>query len=255
MQVLSRPDLPMWPVKTNFAAQISQAPYLCWLHQDDLWLPGRADAIRRWIAESPSAVLHLAPSVVVNDQGRHLGTWNCPLPSAGDVPARMLAERLIVQNFISAPAPVFRRDAWIATGGLDEALWYTADWDIWLKLAASGAVRYHSDPTTAFRVHGGSLTIVGGRDLVRLAEQMQIVIERHLPSVPDGSGLVKRLVSVSCAVNIALAAASGGNLRYLLGAIAGAILLGPKGWVRYCQDSRIVERLMPRLRAKFSGSL
>ena len=51
---------------------------------------------------------------------------------------RVVVERLLVQNFISMPAPLFSREAAIRVGGLDEDLWYTADWDFWLKLAAVG---------------------------------------------------------------------------------------------------------------------
>ena len=58
----------------------------------------------------------------------------------------MLIERLVVQNFIGIPAPTIRRDAYLSIGGLDDALWHTADWDQYLKLAAIGSVYYHSRP-------------------------------------------------------------------------------------------------------------
>src|ERR1700679_1634146 len=37
-----RPDLLSWTAKTNFAVSQAQARYVCMLHQDDLWGPGRA---------------------------------------------------------------------------------------------------------------------------------------------------------------------------------------------------------------------
>ena len=157
----------MWHQKTNFAAGIAQADHLCWLHSDDIWLPGRAKSVRAWIDAAPDAPLHLAPSAIVDSDGRRLGVWRCPLPSDRPIPPTDLLERLLVQNFISAPAPVFRKDAWLACGGLDEALWYTADWDIWLKLGSLGPALYHDSVTTAFRVHGGSLTMSGSRDVRR----------------------------------------------------------------------------------------
>ena len=255
LRTFSRPDLPMWPAKTNFAATLARAPYLCWLHQDDLWLAGRAGAIRRWIDSNPEVVLHIASSIIIDGKDRRLGFWTCPVPPDRQLPPSWLAERLIVQNFISTPAPVFRTDAWRASGGLDEDLWYTADWDIWLRLVATGPVRYHGEPTTAFRVHGGSLTMSGVQNVEGIAEQMHIVINRHLPSLPGRGARVRRLAEASCGVNVALAAASAGNLEHLPAAAARLIRLGPVGIYRYFRDSRLVERLLPRVAARFVGAL
>ena len=162
-------DLVTWPAKTNYGVKIANSQHICWLHQDDLWLPGRVAAMRSWIEAAPEAPLHLAPSVIVDRNGQSLGQWRCPLPDGSELPSSFVTERLLVQNFISAPAPVFRKDAWLASGGMDEALWYTGDWDIWLKLAAGGPVRYHNTVTTAFRIHGGSQTVTASRDLVDFA--------------------------------------------------------------------------------------
>ncbi len=81
--------------------------------------------------------MHIAPTQIVNNEGRLRGLWRCPLPQ-GRVPEPLLATRLLIQNFISVPAYVFRRDAYQAVGGMDPALWYTADWDLWVKLGRFG---------------------------------------------------------------------------------------------------------------------
>lgn len=199
-----RADLLPWPAKTNFGVSVARANYICMLHQDDLWLPGRAAAVRAWIESAPKAPLHLAPSAIIDRSGRTLGVWRCPLPTNGELPSVLVTERLLVQNFVATPAPVFRKDAWLACGGLDEKLWYTADWDIWLKLAASGPVYYHDSVTTGFRIHGGSLTVAGSRDVADFAQQMQIVLDRHLPSFCDSSKSVERAGRASIAINTAL---------------------------------------------------
>jgi hypothetical protein len=163
-------------------------------------------------------------------------------------------ERLLVQNFVAAPSPVFRKDAWLACGGLDEMLWYTADWDMWLKLAASGPVYYHDGVTTGFRIHGGSLTVAGSRDVADFAQQMQIVFDRHLPRFCDCSKRVERAGRASIAVNTALAAATSGEYGRLVPAATEVLRLGPAGIRRYLRDSRIVDRVAPRVRAKLGGA-
>jgi len=252
LRIFDRRDLPSWHIKTNFGVQTAESTHICWLGVDDLWLPGRAAAIRSWIEAARNAPLHLAPSAIIDKRGRKLGVWRCPLP-AGEVRSATVTERLLVQNFIAAPAPVFRRDAWLKCGGLDDNLWYTADWDIWLKLAALGPVYYHDTVTVGFRIHGASLTVTGSRDAGDFARQMQIVLERHLDTLGGGSRSVERTARASIAVNTALAAASKGDAGSLLRAAGRVLALGPSGIRRYWRDSRILERVAPRIRAKLTG--
>jgi Glycosyl transferase family 2 len=252
LRVHERPDLSLWQSKTNFGVSIARAAHVCWLHVDDVWYPGRASTIARWISQRPDASLHLGPSAIIDAKGREIGVWRCPLPANSNISPAVAIERLLIQNFIPAPAPVFRKDAWLASGGLDEALWYTADWDIWLKLARSGAVYYHEELTVGFRIHPGSLTISGSRNAADFGSQMRAVLSRHLLLNPTSSR-VERVARASIAVNIALAAAASGNLRKLFPAVYEVLRLGPRGAIQYMATSRILDRLLPRLRARFSG--
>ena len=181
----ARPDFPMWHAKTNFAAREARADHLCWLHQDDLWLPGRMKAVESWIAASPETPFHFAPSLFIGADGVTLGQWSCPIEKEGPQPRNALLRGLLVQNYIAAPAPIFRKDAWLRCGGLDENLWYTADWDVWLKLVAQGEACFHKEAATAFRVHGSSLTVAGSRDIADFVNQMRVVLERHITCCPN----------------------------------------------------------------------
>jgi glycosyltransferase involved in cell wall biosynthesis len=251
-----RRDVLPWTAKTNLAVQQARAPHVAMLHQDDLWLSGRVADVRRAIEEHPDAALMLNPSQIVDQDGRELGIWRCPLPAARPLPAESLAARLLVQNFVAIPAPVVRRDAWIAAGGLDEALWYTADWDLYLKLARQGAAVYRDSVTTAFRIHGGSLTVKGSANKADFADQMARVIDRHIDLAPPATReAIRRRALASTAVNCALAEAMGGNARALVGAFLSLLRLGPVGAYRYVRDSRIIDRALPRLRARFAGAL
>lgn len=254
LRVIARADLPSWQAKTNLGVEMAASKHACVLCVDDVWLPGRAAAIRRWIDAAPHAALHLAPSTIIDRGGRKLGVWRCPLPRSTELAFQAVAERLLVQNFISSPAPVFRRDTWLACGGLDETLWYTADWDIWLKLAAAGPVLYHAENTCGFRIHGGSLSVTGGRHSADLEQQMRRVLDRHLPRLRSPSAGVERAARASIAVNVALASASAGSVRGLREALSKVLRLGPAVTWRYLRDSRLVERVVPRVLARLKGS-
>ena len=254
MRVFERCDLRSWQAKTNFGVEMAESSHICWLGVDDLWLPGRAAAVRAWIEAAPDAPLHLAPSAIIDESGRRLGLWQCPLPPNVELRSSLVMERLLVQNFVAAPAPVFRRDAWRSCGGLDENLWYTADWDMWLKLAACGTVYYHNCVTIGFRIHGGSLTVTGSQDTAAFTQQMQIVLDRHLAKFDGRSKTIERAARASIAVNTALSSVSAGNLNNLLCAAFEVVRLGPVGISRYLRDSRLVERVAPRVRAKLTGA-
>jgi len=252
-----RPDLATWQAKTNFAVAQASADHIAMLHVDDLWLPGRAAAVRKWIAGNPAAVCHLSPSELIDLDGRRIATWRCPFePSEQPIPRNRLIERLLVQNFISCPAPVFQRSAWSVVDGLDETLWYTADWDLYLKLASAGPVVYHAEALTAFRLHGSSLTVSGSRDASDFEQQMRIVLDRHSGALAaEDSERTLGLARTSIAVNTSLAIAAAGRPAALLTVLRHMLTLWPKQLFDYWQWSRFGDRVIPRLRLRLAGRI
>jgi hypothetical protein len=254
IRAFKRVDLKLWHTKTNFGVSNARAPHVCWLGVDDVWLPGRAAACRAWIEAAAAAPLHLASSAIIDKFGRRLAVWRCPLHAGSEIKSSVVIERLLVQNFIGAPAPVFRKDAWLQCGGLDEGLWYTADWDMWLKLAALGSVYYHEPVTVGFRIHGGSLTVTGSRNRLDFEQQMLTVLSRHIGKVDGGRHGIESIARASIAMNTALAMTSGGDASGLVRAAVQILRLGPFGMRRFFRDSRILERAGARVRAKLKGT-
>src|SRR5271169_2006069 len=250
-----RPDLRSWTAKTNFGVHLAEADRICILHQDDLWLPARCAELRKWLCTQSDGVMHLHPSYIIDESGRRLGLWRCPLPAGGSpIPAQILIERLLVQNFIGIPAPTIRRDAYLSIGGLDNALWYTADWDLYLKLAAIGNVYYHSSPLACFRVHKNSLTVSGSRNSADFRNQHQVIVDRHADKLsPEARAEILPVAAASFDLNTALAAAMAGQFDQIGKALVSILMLGPRGIRRYFYYSRIVDRMFPRLRALVAG--
>jgi glycosyltransferase involved in cell wall biosynthesis len=250
-----RPDLLSWTAKTNFGVEQARGDRICMLHVDDLWLPARCAEIREWLSTQSDGVMHLHPSYIIDESARRLGLWRCPLPAGGSpIPAHMLIERLVVQNFIGIPAPTIRRDAYLSIGGLDNALWYTADWDLYLKLAAIGSVYYHSTPLACFRVHKNSLTVSGSRNNADFRNQHQVIVDRHADKLsPKARAEILPVAAASFDLNTALAAAMAGQFAPLIKALASILTLGPRGIRRYFYYSRVVDRVFPRLRALVAG--
>jgi glycosyltransferase involved in cell wall biosynthesis len=238
-----------WVVNTNYALTEASGEYACFLHQDDLWLEGRLEQIEKAIAAYPQASLYLHDSVFIDERGKPLGLWSCPLASKRRIiSAEEMSEKLLVQNFVAIPAPVFKRSAAIETGGLNDQLWYTADWDFWLKLAALGDTCYIPKPLAAFRVHSDSQTIRRSSSVAEFRQQMRSVVDKHL--APKSNRQVSKVAFFSTEVNTTLAAIVHGESTNLLKLALDFAWLGPTGWWRYWQDSRIQERIAARLKAK-----
>lgn len=249
------PDILPWTAKTNRAVAEARAPHVAMLHQDDLWLPGHIAGLRAAITLAPEASLSVAPSRFIDDTGRPLGPWRLPFP-AGMVDGNRFAETLIVQNSVAIPSPLIRRDDWLACGGLDDALWYTADWDLYLKLARLGPVLVRPEVTTAFRLHRSSLTVKGARDSAAFRAQLESVVSRHLPQLTLASQAnAAKLAHASVEVNCFLAAALHGGTRNPAKVAGRLLALGPLGLARYLNRARLIDRVLPRLRLKLSGGI
>ena len=247
-----------WMTKTNFGVEQATADQICMLHVDDVWLPGRCHYLRKWLSSQPEAAMQLHSCYIIDEAGRRLGIWRCPLPDDDrPVPGPVLFERLLVQNFIGIPTPTIRRDAYLAVGGLDTSLWYTADWDLYLKIGSTGNVYYHSLALAGYRIHRHALTVLGSRDSDDFRNQHQIVVNRHAHKLPaETKHHVLSTAMVSIRVNVVLAGLYGGGFSKLFVNIAGScrtayslLALGPRGIREYFTYSRIADRVIPRLRA------
>jgi glycosyltransferase involved in cell wall biosynthesis len=242
-----------WTTATNQAMQLACGTYQCWLHQDDTWQPERLSRLRDYVSRWPQAVLILHPSWFIDPHGRQVGMWRCPLTPNRSLEPALVVARLLVQNFTAAPAPLYRSDVIPLVGQLDERLWYTADWDFWLRVAETGTTVYCPEPLSCFRIHPDSQTCRRTANSEELWYQFHQILDRYLADAmknQSGWSEVAGTAWFSALVNIQLAHwAAGGHPA--IGRLALEFgRLGPRGWRRYLRDSRICERVLSRLRAR-----
>lgn len=242
-----------WIATTNLGLREARGEWACFLHQDDLWLPGRVAKVLEELAQAEGAmVFHNA--VFIGPDGQRLGPWKCPF-SAGVVSPSQFVEHLLIQNFIAITSPVFRRDAALDSGGMDDSLWFTADWDLWLRLGAMGPVRFLDEPLTAFRVHSSSQTVARNIQQGEWEHQLATVFDRHFarwPAPKKTRQKVRRAAMASNLANATLASRFRGESGDLARLLLRLLVLGPSGWRRYLRDSRILERVGARLKVRKS---
>lgn len=242
-----------WVESTALGMSSARGTYLCWLHQDDCWRPGRLAALRALTVEHPDAPLVVHPSWYIDASGRRIGYWHCPLPRVRrPLSAAEVLERLLVQCFVATPATLFRADAAAQVGLPDARLTFSADWDYWLRLARLGRTVYHPTPLSCFRIHAASQTMARIGEADDRREQETAVLERHLPDFaarhPAGQ-TVASTARFSVELNHALTSMVAGRSvpwRLLSSDFAR---LGLSGWQRLLRDSRVIERCLSRAQA------
>jgi glycosyltransferase involved in cell wall biosynthesis len=252
LKIMQQEHVGNWVVGTNTGLKAAVGTYASLLHQDDVWMPGRLREVRAALTASQAPALLVHPIWFIGPDGRHAGVWRCPLPPGRPLEPETVTQRLLVQNFISVLGTVFPRNLAIDEGGMDEQLWYTADWDLWLRLAARGPTWYVAKRLAAYRIHPQTQTATRSAQLEDFRRQLEAVLVRHLDQHTPHA--IERAARFSVEVNVALAAKSHGSQASVPKLLARFLRLGPVGWWRYIRYSRIIERAGSRLRVQRRSS-
>lgn len=250
LRVIQAPENRNWVQNTNLALGLARAPRATVLHQDDLWRPARAALLQRMFRTAPDAALWLHAADYVDEAGRVLGKQSPPLgPRPRRVGAQEMLSCLMVQNTIAVPAAAFPVAAAHKIGGLDEELWYTADWDFWLALAGRGDTAWDPERGAAFRLHPGSLTISGSRDLEDFAAQLDAPLLRHRDALASGTREdALTMGRTSNALNVWIASAFHGARQPAWPVLRAILSLGPRAWLPFLNRTRLIQRVWARLR-------
>ncbi|HEU0036477.1 MAG TPA: glycosyltransferase family 2 protein [Kofleriaceae bacterium] len=143
---------------------------ITWLNADDAYTPG---AIRRAVeafAAEPEVGLVFGHAEFIDADGRPLGRAQHVVPLDDRDPLLTLGD-CVVQ-----PAAFFRRTAYDAVGGLDPALHWTMDYDLWLRLARRCPARFLDHVFARVRIMPSTKTASGGW---KRMHEIESVVRRH----------------------------------------------------------------------------
>jgi hypothetical protein len=150
---------------------------LAWLNSDDVFLPGAVTRAAHALRQAPEAVMVYGDADQIDAGGVRLG----PAPQVRAGNRRVLLEE---NNTIAQPAAFFRRTAYAAVGGLDPALHWAMDYDLWIKLAGLGALQYLPVRLAQMRLYPQAKT--GGGDVAMFAEILTVVRRHGGTRLPAG---------------------------------------------------------------------
>ena len=114
----------------NVGLVASSSPYISFLDDDDLRLPGSLEAEVQLLEAQPDAGMIYGRALYGDDQGHAQGGYYPEECQQGDV-----FWELLRWNFIPCPTVVFRRECLTRVGLLDEEAPGVEDWDLWVRIA------------------------------------------------------------------------------------------------------------------------
>ena len=160
----------------NRAVARARGEVVGWLNSDDLLAPGS-------VQRSMAALSSLLGSVMVYGEGEHIDADGASLGRYPTLPPSTPIDAFAQGCFICQPTVFFRRDAFLAVGGLDEALRTAFDFDLWLRMfkAYPGRIAFVPQVQAQSRLHAGSITL---RQREAVALEAMAVLRRHLGHAP-----------------------------------------------------------------------
>jgi len=115
----------------NAGLAAAQTPYVAFLDDDDVWLPGNMEAQLAALEGNPCAGFAYGTALVVTEDLKPMGV---PFPAA-PLPSGLAPERLHL-SYPQLGVVLFRREAIAAADGFDLRIRYHEDADLMLRLAA-----------------------------------------------------------------------------------------------------------------------
>lgn len=129
----------------------SNGAILAWLNSDDTYEPHAVAEAVEFLQSRPEVGLVYGDAKFIDQDGRLIGRF----------PAAQTDYRRLRRGYVHIPqqAAFFRADLWRKVGPLDPSFYFAMDYDLWVRLARLGEVRYHPRPWANFRLHTQGKTV------------------------------------------------------------------------------------------------
>ena len=136
--------------------------YVCIFHQDDVMMPTNLARKVALLEGNPDVGFVHSNVWQIGPSGELISRWwySEPRPEDNGIErGQAVFERLWQgPNTIACPSVVVRRECIDAVGGFDPSLPFTADWEMWMRLALAYDVGYIADALVHYRRHDANET-------------------------------------------------------------------------------------------------
>ena len=126
------------------------------LHDDDYVLPGFYARLRAGVEGREEVGAAFCRHSCVDENERQLWVSDLESPEPGILPD--FIAKIGVRSRVQFPSIVIRRSAYTRWGGFRPELMYSADWEMWTRIAAHYPVWYEPEILAVWRAHPKTLT-------------------------------------------------------------------------------------------------
>jgi len=140
---------------------------LAWLNSDDIYFPNAVSEAVAVLTSQPEVGMVYADAELIDDSGVTVGRFG----------SKQTSYRQMLRGSVHIPqATTFiRADVWRQVGPLDLSLFFSFDYDLWVKIAKASQVLYVPKLWAKFRIHSSGKTIVNDDrcypDMLRVLER------------------------------------------------------------------------------------
>jgi len=153
----------------NKGLRMAKGDILGWINSDDILLSDTVQRSVKVFLQYPDIDVVYGRLQRINSQGELL-----PTPILPKDTLTFSKENLIGECLVNQPGSLWRRPIMEKVGLLDESLKYALDYDLWIRMALSGAKFYRlSDIVARFRLNPTSKTVALTSEMAE--EQLQVL--------------------------------------------------------------------------------
>jgi glycosyltransferase involved in cell wall biosynthesis len=183
----------------NRGLEIARGEFVAFLDADDLWSTRYLEEQLNFL-KSGGFDLVYADALIVGDSPLAGRTFMETAPSNGAVTAHSLLDATC--NIITSGV-VSRRDLILGCGGFDETLRNSHDFDLWVRLAKSGArLGYQRNVLLSYRCHDNSLSGDAINNVVRQIRVYEKILHSYELSPPEKSTVDRMLRELSAELEL-----------------------------------------------------
>ncbi|MCB0214192.1 MAG: glycosyltransferase, partial [Anaerolineae bacterium] len=183
----------------NKCLEEAKEEYICLFHQDDVMMPDNLTRKIDILKNNKSVGMVHSNVYQIGPDGSILSKWWYfkPAPNEDIVqPGSAIFNKLLWGvNTVCCPSVVLKRECYEKLGGFDYQLPFTADWEMWLRIALFYDIAYLPQGLIKYRRHDSNEThkYLGVKELKHAHRAKIRVLEKYPENVPSNEATSQKV--------------------------------------------------------------